>query len=659
MSKDYRKNNPYSDLPDETRLKCFRSEYWDGMNDEQKMYLIQAAGDQYAREMGINNPPLFVVEADNRLCGSYSDYRNRITVNLTTCMNPYEALSTIAHEENHAYQTQAIMEQSEGYSQEELSLLKAEKNAYEGSGIAYSRQSLECDSNNAGARYVLSKKEFFADDPAYVAYVSKTLNGLNGVTNDYRNNRLESDNSELKQIERAEKEGYISHTEAEAAAECLKDNNNSIRAEMFALENDLVQERFNSKSNYCNAETNKVKEKYEGIPIGERVARYKEDIQGYYSASARNLEVLKGYCENKGNVSFEDYYAAKYELSKLQVEGYALSDGLESVRDDLGEQQEQAIEQIANEAVENDMTAQELVLSGDYGATISNIDEVETLIGQCDEGIEQMESINSYISQYTGVNIDSEDADIKNDESQETEDEENIGEINNGIESVGYDSHDNYDLGMLHDMQQSVDMEYEEKMQQLTEYITERNMDISQAHKDEYVINLSDEIKNLEQERSNIRYEIAKIETDEELNLRENGKDIGDIDLSEDDQLKDIECDILDISEMESGQQEDNRKEKISEIDYRFSIDSPNSEELENAEALLEKEFETMNHEGIVFSDNSMALEESSQLMEEAANEVEEETVDTGIDFELADYETTVTESVTDNEQSEESWMIY
>lgn len=234
--------NPYAEMSKDELLGCFRSNKWETLSNPEKVQLLQATGDMYAKEHGILKPPFFAQEKNGERYGGYNSRGNQIKINLEKCSNPYEALDTVAHEENHAYQCQCIKYENGKYSEQERALIKAENgSAYVSFGITYHRQSIEADSNNAGAGYTLSERSRFQDDPAYREYLRGRAGYFEIVGNDYEKQRLACDNSELNQVSISFSNGEISKEERNSAEECIYSNSNSIKEESSSLRREIKQ----------------------------------------------------------------------------------------------------------------------------------------------------------------------------------------------------------------------------------------------------------------------------------------------------------------------------------------------------------------------------------------------------------------------------------
>ncbi len=235
----------YSGWSKEDLLDQFDSRNWNGLSEEDKIYLLTEMGKVYAEERGIKNAPCIVLECEQRY-GGYSGWKNQISINLGKCSNSYEALDTLIHEENHAYQKQCI-EENQGYTDGERALLKAENGiAYRQDGEAYYRQSLEIDSNNAGIKYLLEEQQRYQKDPAYAEYMSGRVMFYNVVTGDYTNNPQLSNDSEQMQILEAFSRGELNADEKQLAEICLENGNNSIKQEAISLSEQSKQVLYSS-----------------------------------------------------------------------------------------------------------------------------------------------------------------------------------------------------------------------------------------------------------------------------------------------------------------------------------------------------------------------------------------------------------------------------
>lgn len=226
---------------EEELLEQYKSKNWNALDEQDRLHLMHETVAVYCQKTGIKNVPDIMKEHSSDLYGSYSAHFNTIYVNLEHCKNPYEALDTIIHETNHAYQEQCIREDS-GYGQEERALLKAENGkAYQDSGLAYERQSLETDSNNAGIKVLLSEQARYEKDPLFAEYISGRAEYFEKITADYTKNTEASRNSERSQVKKAY-EGYeISAEEYQNAKNYLQDTQDNIKKEAVKLEANIQE----------------------------------------------------------------------------------------------------------------------------------------------------------------------------------------------------------------------------------------------------------------------------------------------------------------------------------------------------------------------------------------------------------------------------------
>lgn len=233
--------NRFSASSEEELLEQYKSKNWNQLDAQSRLNLMHETVAAYCQKTGIKNVPDIMEEYSSDLYGSYAAHFNTIYVNLEHCQNPYEALDTIIHETNHAYQEQCIREDT-GYTQEERALLKAENGkAYQDNGLAYERQSLETDSNNAGIKVLLSEQARYEKDPLFAEYISRRAEYFEKITADYTQNTEASRNSERSQVKKAY-EGYeISAEEYQNAKNYLQDTQDNIKKEAVKLEANIQE----------------------------------------------------------------------------------------------------------------------------------------------------------------------------------------------------------------------------------------------------------------------------------------------------------------------------------------------------------------------------------------------------------------------------------
>ncbi len=217
----------------EVGIEAFRSDNWDKMSDQEKIESLQAFSDDYAAEIGLSNPPAVVTETDTRLYGGYVSNTNQLKVNLTACSNPYEAIDTVVHEDNHAYQAAAIdsaLTSRSRYSSGDTAVLKAENGvAYASSGTAYDTQSIELDSNVVAVKYVSEHCSAMRDDPSYYDYMSGRNAHFQKVNAIISQDSKLVDAQEAAQISKAYSAGELTAEEANLASETIAHGNTSFR----------------------------------------------------------------------------------------------------------------------------------------------------------------------------------------------------------------------------------------------------------------------------------------------------------------------------------------------------------------------------------------------------------------------------------------------
>ena len=198
---------------DEFDYQQFAPENWSSLTDQEKLGLLQELGNSYAESVNIYNPPTFVSETDPTLYGGYNYGTNVVSVNLDLCDNPYEAMDTVIHEENHALQGQAVDLNSQ-YSNGERALIKAQIGpAYYSSGDGYNVQNIEMDSNNVAAEFVISHSEGMQDTPEYQEYIDGRLEHFSEVNETLTTSEGYCNTLEHEQVDAANKLGVISDSE--------------------------------------------------------------------------------------------------------------------------------------------------------------------------------------------------------------------------------------------------------------------------------------------------------------------------------------------------------------------------------------------------------------------------------------------------------------
>ncbi len=344
-------SNPYEGLSKSELLDRFNSENWGQLDGQGKLQMLRAVGKIYAEENGIKDPPYIVEEHGDRY-GGYNDWNNQIRISLDKCSNPYEALDTIAHEENHAYQAQCIKE-GQGYTLEERALLKSESgSAYRTGAVAYGRQSLEIDSNNAGVKFLLQEQGRFQKDPAYAEYMSGRVVYFNNMANDYKNNREACDESESRQISEAFSRWEIDGDERQLAENCLQDGHNYIKEEAL-----VFSERSREVLKESSVEwSNSLHEKFDQL-----------DREGFPDEKYDGMRELQASI--RANVAFLNSNKEMYSLQLAEKE-----------------------KALANHITSNNMSRYESVNDSTYQSMAKEINELKTQIHTYDYHITKLET---------------------------------------------------------------------------------------------------------------------------------------------------------------------------------------------------------------------------------------------------------------------------
>ena len=183
----------YQKMSESELMNQYKTDIWTNLEEIEKICLVKETGDRYADQLGIINKPTIEKEYDNNYYGSFCHSRNEITFNYETNSNPMRALDTIAHEENHAFQYQCMMDRSV-YTDKELELLEKEASNYTDVGTAYDKQVMEIDSNNAGLEYVLQNKDAFIRDESFLPYIDERIDHFERIS-DLTNNTFDVSNS--------------------------------------------------------------------------------------------------------------------------------------------------------------------------------------------------------------------------------------------------------------------------------------------------------------------------------------------------------------------------------------------------------------------------------------------------------------------------------
>ncbi len=434
-------SDPYKGLSKSELLDRFNSENWSQLDGQGKLQMLRAVGKIYAEENGIKDPPHIVEDYGDRY-GGYNDWNNQIRISLDKCSNPYEALDTIAHEENHAYQAQCIKE-GQGYTPEERALLKSENgSAYRTGTAAYGRQSLEIDSNNAGAKFLLQEQGRFQKDPAYAEYMSGRVAYFNNMADDYKNNREACDESESRQISEAFSRWKIDGDERQLAENCLQDGHNYIKEEALGF-----SERSREVLKESSVEwSNSLHEKFDQL-----------DREGFPDEKYDGMKELQASI--RANVAFLNSNKEMYSLQLAEKEK-ALADHItsnnmsryESVNDSAYQSMAKEINELKTQIHTYDYHITELetdseLLERGYGEGCAEKEGIEGLEEEGTlEGKEEIEVFEVGVKAEEGSieEVESLEKKIKIleiDNEEEIEVDDGLGEGNSGLpeEQEGYD----------------------------------------------------------------------------------------------------------------------------------------------------------------------------------------------------------------------------
>ncbi len=259
---------------DEFDYQQFSPENWSSLTDQEKLGLLQELGNSYAESVNIYNPPTFVSETDPTLYGGYNYGTNVVSVNLDLCDNPYEAMDTVIHEENHALQGQAVDLNSQ-YSNGERALIKAQIGpAYYSSGDGYNVQNIEMDSNNVAAEFVISHSEGMQDTPEYQEYIDGRLEHFSEVNETLTTSEGYCNTLEHEQVDAANKLGVISDSEKEAANAYIDSDNRRVRDNSIAAEADIKENGYQSSLAYAD----RLHSEYEQFEFGNHDERAAKSI---------------------------------------------------------------------------------------------------------------------------------------------------------------------------------------------------------------------------------------------------------------------------------------------------------------------------------------------------------------------------------------------
>ncbi len=232
-------------------INQFRSENWNELSSKEKIQLLQSFGNNRSDEIGLLNIPTIVEETrHNDVYGIHYYSTNTITVNLDNCSNPYQAMDTVVHEINHAYQHQCIST-GQGYSEGERALMHAQIGpAYCDAGPGYDVQTLELDSNNVAAKYVIENCSDMKDDPMFYSYVADRVEHFDHVNDVLDFKKGFCDALETEQVNIAYTYDVLSYEERENALSYIANNEFDARLECDEIKEQLEEAHYVSALEY-------------------------------------------------------------------------------------------------------------------------------------------------------------------------------------------------------------------------------------------------------------------------------------------------------------------------------------------------------------------------------------------------------------------------
>lgn len=202
----------YSSYSKEELLDTFKSEAWEGLDEDSRIAVVQEMENRTAAEQG--RPAAEVVSSsDSSAYGGYTSTSNRISINVSD-FSSYEVLDTYVHESNHAYQSHCI-ETEEGYDYDDhtLTMMEAEMARDEQGNLynyartspEYDMQCNELDSNNKAATFMLEQRERYENDPSYRSYIEERAAHFSEVNSSIDNNpderaRLQNDQAYIAYV---------------------------------------------------------------------------------------------------------------------------------------------------------------------------------------------------------------------------------------------------------------------------------------------------------------------------------------------------------------------------------------------------------------------------------------------------------------------------
>ncbi len=288
----------FSGYSQDQLLDQFRSENWKNYSDKEKQGILQEFENRNAAAQGREPSEVYIL-GENGPLGSYNAEKNRIGIALDA--SSYEALDSIVHEGNHAYQEHCIKnglyDNDPTGKMIEVESARDDKGNmynYRDSFPEYNMQVNELDSNNKAAEFMLSQADRYGDDPEYEKYLADRQYHFSRVNEDLDQKKELRDDMQSDQIDAALEHGDISQAEHDQLSERINNDNYMDREEIRSheLQDQIEETRQELENREQTQEENTAEERPEellGISTAQPAAEApseeqqesREDLLGY------------------------------------------------------------------------------------------------------------------------------------------------------------------------------------------------------------------------------------------------------------------------------------------------------------------------------------------------------------------------------------------
>lgn len=293
----------YSNLLEKELLDSFKSENWAGLDEEQRIAIVQELENRNAAAQG-REPAVVVSMDDGQRYGQYNASNGQLSIDVMN-FSSYETLDTYVHESNHAYQAYCV-QTGQGYDEQTLGMIQAEM-ARDERGFLYNYateppeydiQCDELDSNNKAAVFLVSQKERYQNDPEYCAYIKERAEHF-----EYVNNSLHQDREQRVAMQNRQ-------------------------AHLAYVRGDVSEEQYHTLSQNINNEQYTDAAAAESYSVGEAVSEINHEFRQNYAENSYLGSVSENTMGSQEEAMFDYTGSVGYSVGGLSLD--TNDDGMEN-----------------------------------------------------------------------------------------------------------------------------------------------------------------------------------------------------------------------------------------------------------------------------------------------------------------------------------------